>query len=95
MHDKHKENLCFSRVRGGPGAQVGATWATESVQVGPGVVKVEVKAAKEAQSWAGQVGLAVRVMQPNGTQPNLRQGRACFDIYVNPTIAIVSSPLAR
>ena len=30
MCEKHKENNCFSRVREGPGAQVGATWAPKS-----------------------------------------------------------------
>ncbi len=30
MYEKPKENTCFSRVREGPGAQVGATLATKS-----------------------------------------------------------------
>ena len=30
MYEKHEEKHCFSRVREGPGAQVGATWAQKS-----------------------------------------------------------------
>ncbi len=35
MCEKHKENRCFSRVREGPGAHVGATLAPKSCPRGP------------------------------------------------------------
>ena len=40
---KHKENLGFSRVREGPGVQVGATWAPKSHLRGVRTAKNRVK----------------------------------------------------
>ena len=43
MYEKHEENLCFSRVREGPGGQVGATWVPKSHLRGVRTAKNKVK----------------------------------------------------
>ena len=45
MYEKPKEKHGFSRVREGPGAQVGATWATKSRPRGVRTAKTTSKSA--------------------------------------------------
>ena len=46
MYEKHKENLGFSRVREGPGGQVGATWVPKPHLRGVRTAKNKVKRGK-------------------------------------------------
>ena len=46
MNETHKENLGFSRVREGPGGQVGATWVPKPHLRGVRTAKNKVKRGK-------------------------------------------------
>ena len=73
---KTKGNLGFSRVREGPGTQVRATLAPKSrpkwlrtAQSGLRRPARGDRRGQDGKNWAGQVGLAVRVVEPGGNQP--------------------------
>ena len=59
MYEKPKEDLGFSRVSGGPGAQVEATWATKSCPRGVRTAKMTSKSTARGLR-AAKVGPSVQ-----------------------------------
>ena len=83
MYETHREKHVFSRVREGPVAQVGATWAQKSCPRGVRTAKMTEECRKRGQSsksWAGQIRLSVKAMETTGTLDFLRQE---VKVYLN------------
>ena len=68
--------LCFE----GPGTQVGATWAEKSSPTGPACARRGKSEGSGQSSFAGQFGLAVKVMDRIGNQPRLKSSQRAKSI---------------
>ena len=69
--------LCFE----GPSTRVGATWAEKSSPIGPKSLRSGKSARSGQSSLVGRLGLAVRVMELNGNQPNIKSSRKAKSIW--------------